>query len=148
MTLGRFLIDRIAARFGPIAVLRWGSVLAAAALSSGRLVAIDPRRPWSAGRCSEPASSGTIPQLFSAAGRTDPAAAAANISRVAGLGYLGMLAGPAVIGALTHVTQLNYAFVLPLAFCVISAVTAPMLGASRTAQATATRAQASAQQTV
>jgi pyruvate/2-oxoacid:ferredoxin oxidoreductase alpha subunit len=37
--------------------------------------------------------SGCVPQLFSAAGRTDPAAAGANVSRVAGLGYLGMLAG-------------------------------------------------------
>jgi len=42
--------------------------------------------------------SGCIPRLFSAAGHADPAAAGVNVSRVAGLGYLGMLAGLAVIG--------------------------------------------------
>ncbi|WP_306209084.1 MFS transporter [Actinoplanes sp. RD1] len=131
MTAGRFLIDRIAARFGPVAVLRWGSVLAAAALT---LVVWSPSVPVAlAGWTLFGAGlAGTIPQLFSAAGHTDPAAAATNVSRVAGLGYLGMLAGPAVIGALTHVTQLNYAFLLPLVFCVVAAITAPMLRTTRT----------------
>ncbi len=126
MTVGRLLIDRIAARFGPVAVLRWGSVVAALAMV---LIVWSPSIPvalvgWTlfgAGLA------GTIPQLFSAAGHTDPAAAGANVSRVAGLGYLGMLAGPAVIGALTHVVPLNVAFVLPLIFCVVAALTAPML---------------------
>jgi len=132
MTVGRLLVDRIAARFGPVAVLRWGSALAAASLV---LVVWSPSIPvalvgWTlfgAGLA------GTIPQLFSAAGHTDPAAAAVNLSRVAGLGYLGMLAGPAVIGALTNVTQLNYTFLLPLIFCVVAAVAAPMLRTNKTA---------------
>ena len=42
--------------------------------------------------------SGCVPQLFSAAGHADPAAAGTNVARVAGLGYLGMLSGPAAIG--------------------------------------------------
>jgi MFS family permease len=132
MTVGRLLIDRIAARFGAIAVLRWGSTLAAAALV---LVVWSPSIPVAlAGWTLFGAGlAGTIPQLFSAAGHADPAAAATNVSRVAGLGYLGMLAGPAVIGALTHVTRLNHAFLLPLIFCVIAAVTAPMLRTGRTA---------------
>ncbi len=35
---------------------------------------------------------GTVPQLFSVAGHSDPAAAATAVSRVACLGYCGMLA--------------------------------------------------------
>lgn len=62
--------------------------------------------------------------MFSAAGHADPDSAGANVSRVAGLGYLGMLAGPAVIGALTRGVPLNVAFLLPLVLCVITAVTA------------------------
>jgi MFS family permease len=132
MTVGRLLVDRIVARFGSVAILRWGSALGALSLV---LVVWSPSIPvalvgWTlfgAGLA------GTIPQLFSAAGHADPAAAATNVSRVAGLGYLGMLAGPAVIGALTHVTQLNNAFLLPLIFCVIAAITAPMLRTNKTA---------------
>jgi MFS family permease len=130
MTVGRLLIDRIAARVGSVAVLRWGSVLAAAALvlvvwSPSIAVALAGWTLFGAGLA------GSIPQLFSAAGHADPAAAATNVSRVAGLGYLGMLAGPAVIGGLTHVAQLNHAFVLPLIFCAIAAVAAPMVRAGR-----------------
>ena len=71
--------------------------------------------------------SGTVPQLFSAAGHADPAAAGANVSRVAGLGYVGMLAGPAVIGWLTHVVALNHTFLLLTLLCVTTAVGAGVL---------------------
>ncbi len=40
----------------------------------------------------------TIPQLFSAAGRVDPDRPGGDIARVAGLGYLGLVGGPALIG--------------------------------------------------
>jgi len=126
MTVGRFLTDRVAARFGPVAIVRYGSALAALALT---MVALAPSVPlaiagWALFGLG---LSGTIPQLFSAAGHADPDAAGANVSRVAGLGYLGMLAGPAVIGPLTHLVPLNYTFFLPVAFCVVAALTAHVL---------------------
>jgi MFS family permease len=126
MTAGRFLIDRVAARVGPVAVLRWGAATGALAMA---LVVWSPSVPVTlAGWTLFGAGlAGTIPQLFSAAGHSDPAAAATNVARVAGLGYLGMLAGPAVIGALTHVMPLNVALALPLVFCVIAALSAPTL---------------------
>ena len=71
--------------------------------------------------------SGCVPQLFSAAGHIDPASAGANVSRVAGLGYLGMLAGPAVIGPLTHVFSIQHTFVLPLALCAVVALSASVV---------------------
>ncbi|MGC4807643.1 MFS transporter [Micromonospora sp. DT233] len=126
MTLGRFLTDRVAARFGPVAIVRYGSALAAVALT---IVALSPSIPlaiagWALFGIG---LAGTIPQLFSAAGHADPDAAGTNVSRVAGLGYLGMLAGPAIIGPLTHLMPLNYTFFLPVAFCVVAALAAQLL---------------------
>jgi hypothetical protein len=73
------------------------------------------------------ALSGCVPQLFSAAGHADPAAAGTNVSRVAGLGYLGMLTGPAAIGWMTRLVALNYTFLFPALLLVIAAATAGIL---------------------
>jgi MFS family permease len=128
MTTGRLLADRITARAGSVAVLRWGAVIGAAGIATAAL------SPWIwlalAGWAVAGAGlSGTVPQLFSAAGHAEAGAAAANVSRVAGLGYLGVLAGPAVIGWLTHLVPLNIAFLLPVAFCVVAALSANVLRA-------------------
>ncbi|MCX5008729.1 MFS transporter [Streptomyces sp. NBC_00638] len=126
MTVGRLLADRLAERFGPIAILRYGAStaalgLAVAALSGWVPLALIGWAVFGAGL------SGCVPQLFSAAGHADQDAAGANVSRVAGLGYLGMLAGPAVIGPLTHFVPLNITFLLPVAFCVVAACAAGIL---------------------
>ncbi|WP_079151801.1 MFS transporter [Streptomyces sp. RTd22] len=126
MTAGRLLADRVAARVGPVAILRYGASAAAlgmtvAALSPWIPLALLGWTVFGAGL------SGCVPQLFSAAGHTDQSTAGANVSRVAGLGYLGMLAGPAVIGPLTHLVPLNLTFFLPVAFCVIAACAAGIL---------------------
>lgn len=132
MTIGRLLADRLAARFGPMAILRHGAATAAVGIT---LVAL---APWMGAAFAGWALfglglSGCVPQLFSAAGHADPAAAGANVSRVAGLGYVGMLAGPAVIGWLTHLVPLNQTFLLLTLLCVIAAVAAGVLrtGADR-----------------
>ena len=133
MTVGRLLADRLVARFGSMAILRYG------AATAGVGITIVTVAPWIWAAFAGWALfglglSGCVPQLFSAAGHADPAAAGANVSRVAGLGYVGMLAGPAVIGWLTHLVALNHAFVLLILLCVITAVAAGILrtGSDRT----------------
>ena len=126
MTVGRLLADRISARFGPVAVLRYGAALATAGIT---LVALSP---WIWAALAGWALfglglSGCVPQLLSAAGHADPAAAGTHVSRVAGLGYIGMLAGPAVIGWMTHVMALNHTFLLPALFCATAAAAAGIL---------------------
>ncbi|MEW2393820.1 MFS transporter [Streptomyces venezuelae] len=126
MTVGRLLADRVAARYGPVAILRYGAAVAAVGLT---VAALSPWIPltligWTVFGAG---LSGCIPQLFSAAGHADHEAAGANVSRVAGLGYLGMLAGPAVIGPLTHFMPLNLTFFLPVAFCAVAACAAGIL---------------------
>ncbi|MFD7495956.1 MFS transporter [Streptomyces sp. NPDC059832] len=133
MTIGRLLADRFVARFGSMAILRYGAATAAAGIT---LVALGPWM-WAAftgWALFGLGLSGCVPQLFSAAGHADPSAAGANVSRVAGLGYVGMLAGPAVIGWLTHLVALNHAFVLLTLLCVTTAVAAGILrtGSDRT----------------
>lgn len=126
MTIGRLLTDRVAARVGPVPVLRYGASAAALGLATA---ALSPWIPLAlAGWAVAGAGlSGCVPQLFSAAGHADQGAAGANVSRVAGLGYVGMLAGPAVIGPLTHLMPLNLTFFLPVACCVIAASAAGVL---------------------
>ncbi|WP_228562304.1 MFS transporter [Catenulispora rubra] len=126
MTLGRLLADRISARFGAMAILRYGAAMAAVGIT---IVALGPWI-WAAfagWALFGLGLSGCVPQLFSAAGHADPSAAGTNVSRVAGLGYVGMLAGPAVIGWMTHVMALNHAFLLLTAMCVTAATTAGVL---------------------
>lgn len=132
MTIGRLLADRVAMRFGPVAILRYGAALAAVGLTTATFstsipLALAGWAVFGAGL------SGCIPQLFSAAGHADPSAAGTNVSRVAGLGYLGMLAGPAVIGPLTHFMPLNLTFLLPLGFCVVAVCSAHVLRSPHTA---------------
>lgn len=132
MTIGRLLADRISGRFGPVGVLRYGSAVAAVGIAT---VTFSPWIPlalagWGLFGLG---LSGCVPQLFSAAGHADPAAAGANVSRVAGLGYLGMLAGPAVIGWMTHAMDLNLTFLLPTVFCAAAAAAAGVLRTDRPA---------------
>ena len=126
MTIGRLLADRVSGHFGSVAVLRYGAAVGAAGLT---VVAFAPwiwlaLTGWALFGLG---LSGCVPQLFSAAGHTDPAAAGTNVSRVAGLGYLGMLAGPAIIGWMTHLVALGHAFLLPALLLVIAAVAAGIL---------------------
>nr|QIY76677.1 MFS transporter [Streptomyces sp. RLB1-33] len=135
MTIGRLLADRLADRFGSMAILRYGAATAAAGIT---IVTVSPWI-WAAfagWALFGLGLSGCVPQLFSAAGHADPSAAGANVSRVAGLGYVGMLAGPAAIGWLTHLVALNHAFVLLILLCAITSVAAGILrtGSDRTSE--------------
>ncbi|MGW6819990.1 MFS transporter [Streptomyces sp. NPDC055005] len=128
MTAGRLVTDRVVARTGPVFVVRYGSVLAALGLTAAALgdsvpVALAGWTAFGLGL------SGCVPQFFSAAGHEDQGGSGTNVSRVAGLGYLGMLAGPAVIGPLTHLVPLNLALLLPVALCLVAAGAAGVLRA-------------------
>ncbi|OKI01444.1 MFS transporter [Streptomyces sp. CB02923] len=130
MTVGRFATDRVVTRFGRVSVVRYGAGLGALGLA---VASLSPWVPlallgWALFGIG---LSGCIPQFFTAAGNVDPASSGANVSRVAGMGYVGMLAGPAVIGPLTHLVPLNLTFFLPVAFCAAAACAAGILRPAR-----------------
>ena len=138
MTIGRMLTDRVAARVGPVVVVRYGSILAALGFAIVAVAPSIPRAPLASAGWAIPVAltgwavlgigvSGGVPQLFSAAGHAVRTAAGTNISRVASLGYLGLLAGPAIVGPLTRFMPLTSAFFFPSALCLVVAFAAPVL---------------------
>jgi predicted MFS family arabinose efflux permease len=108
MAAGRLCGDRLNQRLGPVALLRWGAVLAA----SGFAVAV--LLPWGGAALAGFGMIGLgvanlVPVLFSTAGRLPGQGAGHAISAVATLGYAGLLAGPAVIGFVARLTGLEVA---------------------------------------
>ncbi len=119
MTVGRFATDRVAALVGPVAIVRYGAALAA----FGLLLVVFSPWVWLAftgWALFGLGLSGSVPQLFSAAGNLDKRASGALMARVVGLGYVGLLAGPALIGGLAHWIPLNVAFLVPVALCLLA----------------------------
>ncbi len=113
MAFGRLSGDKLAARFGPAAVLRCCGLLAAAGLviallSAGAAGAIAGFTLFGAGL------SCTFPLMLSAAGNADPLRPSHGIARVAGFGYIGMLGGPVLIGALAGQVGLHTALLVPV----------------------------------
>jgi len=138
MTIGRFATDRVAALIGPTAIVRYGAALAAIGLA---LVIVAPWVPlalvgWALFGLG---LSGGVPQLFTVAGNLDARATGVLMARVVGLGYVGLLAGPAVIGALAHWMPLNIAFVLPVILCVLTVVFASVMKSAEPAKETAVK---------
>ena len=124
MTVVRLLADRIVARIGAAAYVQRAALVGAAgllgaALAPNVVVAIIAWAVFGVGLA------GCVPQFFSAAGNIDPAAAGTYLARVTGTGYLGLLAGPAIIGILTNWVSLTTAFAVPIVGCLLAGLLAP-----------------------
>ncbi|ULR48448.1 MFS transporter [Streptomyces deccanensis] len=120
MAAGRLAGDRLTARFGAPTVVRTGAVLAALGLTTGlagSTIAF-ALAGWTAFGLG---LSVTIPSLITAAGVGGPR----TVATVAVTGYVGLLAGPALIGALATVTTLPHALLLPALLAAAVATLAP-----------------------
>lgn len=125
MTAGRLIVDRVVARVGPVRVVRVGSMIALAGLT---VVIVSPVYPGTVVGWVVLAAglAGIVPQIFTAAGDLgDGDRAAVALSRVVSAGYLGMLAGPAIIGWISAAVGINLALLLALALLVTGVVAAP-----------------------
>ncbi|WP_245655428.1 MFS transporter [Nocardia coubleae] len=126
MTIGRFLADRVSGAIGPVALLRYGSLLCAAGFA---VVIVSPWLPMSLvgwAMCGLGLAGG-VPQIFTAAGNLGGPKAATEMSRVFTIGYLGLLAGPAVIGWLTAIIPLTAALIVPLVLTLACAAAASVV---------------------
>jgi MFS family permease len=134
MTVGRFSVDRIVARAGSVRVVRWGS---AAAVLGMLVVLLSPSFAFTlvGWLLFGLGLSGGIPQVLSAAGNVSGASGRA-LSKVVGLGYVGILAGPGIIGWIAELTSLNAALVVPLCAVGACAVTASAVAAPHTVDST------------
>lgn len=133
MTVGRFAADPISHRFGPVRVVRYGSVIAAAGMA---VVVASTSYPltligWAVFGIG---LSGIVPQIFTTAGNLGAVKQGAVMARVVGAGYLGLLAGPAVIGWVADLTGLHIALILPLLFCVVGVALAGQVAPRSTVQ--------------
>jgi MFS family permease len=121
MVAVRFSGDALAQRFGPAALVRTGSALAAAGLAFA--LAFPNPLAGTIGFGLMGAGLGTIiPQVFSAAGRSvspagEPAAALATVTT---LGYFGFLVGPPLIGLVAEWNGLRAGLSLVVAACLIA----------------------------
>ncbi|MFJ7969442.1 MFS transporter [Streptomyces sp. NPDC096324] len=120
MAIGRLTGDRLTTRFGAPAVVRTGAMLAAAGLATGVLADNMPAAlaGWAVFGLG---LSGAVPSLITAAGRHGPRA----VATVSVTGYLGLLAGPALIGALASATTLPTALLLPVLLAAALAALTP-----------------------
>jgi MFS family permease len=126
MVVFRFSADAVSARFGPVAVVRGGAAVAVAGMA---LAICAPTAPWSVVGWAVfgLGIAGGVPQLFTAAGNVTTASSGRIISVVVGTGYVGMLAGPAVIGPLSHWFSLGSALWFAVAGLVVAIVFAPVV---------------------
>lgn len=124
MTLVRLIADKIVHRIGPATYVRYAALVGAVGLACA---AISPTVPLAIASWAlfGLGLAGCVPQFFSAAGNVNPSASGTYLARVAGLGYLGLIAGPAIIGILTNWVPLTTAFIVPIVGCLVSGLLAP-----------------------
>jgi fucose permease len=130
MTVSRFLADGLSIRFGPVALVRAGGLVAAAGLALGLLVA-DPVVAIMGFTVLGAALAPVVPTVFSAAGNLGAGSGAASLGWVVTISYLGGTLGPGLIGFTSRAAGLRAALFVPVA---LALVIAALAGRVRTAQ--------------
>lgn len=126
MTAGRLAGDRLASLLGPVNLVRACGALAASGLGLGLLADHQIAAVIGFG-CFGAGLSCIVPQVFSAAGRRDPARAGKALARVASLGYVGFLSGPVLIGGAAELIGLPRALAIPALLALFVALAARAL---------------------
>lgn len=126
MTIARFGIDPIAARLGPVWVVRAGSALGIcgitlAILAPEPIIAIVGWTIFGVGLA------GLIPQIFTAAGNLTASSSGRAISTVVGCGYIGMLSGPAIVGFIAGRSGVSVGLTPVIGALVFALVAAPVV---------------------
>ncbi|MFE4830813.1 MFS transporter [Streptomyces sp. NPDC056672] len=125
--LGRAVGDLGVRRFGPVAVVRCGTLLAGVgfavvALASGAWVGILGFTMLGLGLCV------IVPQTFAAAGRLFPASSDAAVARLNVFNYVGFLIGSPLVGALGDLWNYRGAMLVPMVMVLVTLVYARSFG--------------------
>jgi MFS family permease len=126
MAAGRMAGDRLAARFGPVRLVRASGLLAGLGLAAGLLIGT-PAAAIAGFALLGAGLAGIFPQIVSSAARLDPERAGRNIGRIAAVAYSGLLGGPVVIGAIASVVGLRDALLIPAALAIVVAAAAGVM---------------------
>ncbi|MEM7692939.1 MAG: MFS transporter [Pseudomonadota bacterium] len=126
MVVARLLGDPAAERFGTVATVRWGLILAAA----GVLLALTavPALYLVGFAAVGIGVAGIFPSVFRAAGRLPGRSPGPSMAAAVTLGYGGFLLGPALIGFVADVVGLQMALGLLVPLCLFGAALAHTLG--------------------
>jgi MFS family permease len=127
MAAGRVVGDRLAHRFGPVALVRCSGLVAGLGLAGGLLIAA-PAAAIAGFALLGAGLAGIFPQIVSATARLDPERAGRNIGRIASVAYLGLLGGPVAIGAVASGVGLRDALLIPAALSLLVGILASVLG--------------------
>jgi MFS family permease len=105
MVTGRYFGDRLSGRFGPVALTRAGGLLAAGSLATALLIG-DPLAAIIGFAGVGAGLAAVIPTVYRAAGSHPGVAPGTGLAAVAGVGSMGFLVGPALIGSSAHAVGL------------------------------------------
>ncbi|GII26407.1 MFS transporter [Planosporangium mesophilum] len=126
MMVGRLLGDRLAAKLGPVRLVRGCGVLAAVGLAVALLVG-HPAAGVAGFAFLGAGMSCIAPQVYTTAGNRNPAMAGRALARVVSIGYVGFLTGPILIGSASTVVGLPGALAIPVMLSLFVALTASAL---------------------
>jgi MFS family permease len=136
MAAGRAVGDRLAARFGPVRLVRASGLVAGLGLTGGLLAGsaaglrpVGPAAAIAGFALLGAGLAGIFPQIVTVAARLDPARAGRNIGRIAAVSYSGLLSGPVAIGAIASATGLRNALLVPAALALLVAAAAGVMRA-------------------
>ncbi len=119
MTIGRFFGDALSEKLGAIRIISYGCLIAILAygfiITSSLVLTVMGFGILGLGL------SVVIPELFRLAGKTENVPATVGISIVSGIGFVGFLLGPVLLGFISKLTTLVWSFVF-LAFIVVIAL--------------------------
>lgn len=110
MTLMRLVGDRLIMRLGAKRTTCWGALIAAAAIVAAVLVP-SPGAAMAAFFIVGAGVANIVPILFASSGEQDEMPMSLALASITTLGYAGLLAGPAVIGAVAHAASLPAALI-------------------------------------
>lgn len=121
MTFGRLIGDRLGARFGSRNLLFYGVCLSVACFCSISFI------PYAYASflgffCLGLFASNTVPMLFSLTTKNCIGSLSSSIASVSMLGYMGILAGPAIMGFVAHSFGLPFVFITMCIFLSLVAV--------------------------
>ncbi len=130
MAAGRVAGDRLAARFGPVRLVRASGLVAGLGLAGGLLIGT-PAAAIAGFALLGLGLAGIFPQIVTAAAGLDPEQAGRNIGRIAAVSYTGLLSGPVVIGAIASGVGLRDALLVPAALALLVAAAAGVMKPAR-----------------
>ena len=126
MAAGRVAGDRLAARFGPVRLVRASGLVAGLGLAAGLLIGT-PAAGIAGFALLGLGLAGIFPQIVTAAARLDPEQAGRNIGRIAAVSYSGLLSGPVLIGVIASGVGLRAALGVPSALALLVAAAAGVM---------------------